>query len=462
MPVDASTPTSPARPSLGRKLKFTLIALVAGIALLAVITRGTPDSVRAQLEAMRAAGEPTDATSLATWIPPVPASENGAIKLLELIDGFRGADHTQVPRRARSWNATNLAWAAAESARLQSWRNDVHTALQATRFRYPLGVTNGVANLRISHLSAVKNASTTLAFWASHSAALKLPDESASALLDAIRTARTFDDEPILISWLVRAACLSITAVAAENALTLTAFPDARLAELQAAFLNADRSEPLSRALITERTFGLEVLQSSPSQYVKLNQVPSGIPGAPSASNVERITATLAQTGYQLSGGQGSDTEYYLKTLRELIEISRLSGPARMNALLKLQNRFDKESNRWNRHRSRATAEALFEAAKKDQRAATILRSASVGCAIERFRNAHQGKLPSSLADLIPTYLPSIPLDPANDQPLRFRPLNPGFVVYGVGPDGEDNQGNSVRKLGAGDAGTDLTFTVER
>ena len=56
---------------------------------------------------------------------------------------------------------------------------------------------------------------------------------------DAIRTARTFDDEPILISWLVRAACLWITANTAENALTLTPFPDARLAELQAAFLEA-------------------------------------------------------------------------------------------------------------------------------------------------------------------------------------------------------------------------------
>jgi hypothetical protein len=459
MPVDASTP---ARSSLRRKLKFTLVALVAGIALLAIITRNAPDSVRAQLDAIRAAGEPTDSASLAIWIPPVPSAENGATKLLDLIDGFRGTDSGQVPRRARSWNATNLAWAAAERARLQSWRNDIHTALQATRFRYPLGITNGLANLGISQLLPVKNASTTLSFWASHSAALKLPDESSLALLDALRTARTLDDEPILISWLVRAACLSIAAIGAENALTLTPFPDARLAELQAAFLDADRAEPLSRALITERAFGLEVLRSSPSQYVKLTQLPSPMPGSPATSNTERITATLVQTGYQLSGAQGADTEYYLKTLGELIAITRLAGPARMNALLELQNRFDKESNRWNRHRSRATAEALFDAAKKDHRAATILRGASVACAIERFRNAHQGKLPAALTDLIPTYLPSIPLDPANDQSLRFRPLNPGYVVYGVGPDGEDNQGNSIRKIGAGDAGTDVPFTVER
>jgi hypothetical protein len=133
-----------------------------------------------------------------------------------------------------------------------------------------------------------------------------------------------------------------------------------------------------------------------------------------------------------------------------------------MNALLKLENRFDVESNRWNRHRSRATAEALFECTRKDQRTATILRSASVACAIERFRNAHEGQLPASLTDLIPAYLPSIPPDPATGQPLRFRPLNPGYVVYGVGLDADDNQGNSDRKLGTSIAGTDTTFTVER
>jgi hypothetical protein len=459
MPIDASTP---ARPSFRRKLGFTLVALVAGIALLAVITRGTPDSVRVQLDAIRAAGEPTDALALATWIPPVPAAENGAIKLLELIDGFRAIDHTQVPHRTRSWNATNLAWAAPERARLLSWRSDIHTALQATRFRYPIGVTNGIANLRINHLAAFKNASTTLSFWAAHSAVLKLPDESAAALVDGIRFARTLDDEPILISWLVRAACLSITAVAAEDALTLTPFPDDRLAELQSAFLDADRSETLSRALITERAFGIEVLQSSPSEYVRLTQFPTKLPGTPGTANAERIIATLAQSAYQLSGAHGADTEYYLKTLRELIELSRLSGPARMNALLELENRFDVESNRWNRHRSRATAEALFECTRKDQRTATILRSASVACAIERFRNAHQGQLPTSLTDLIPAYLPSIPPDPATGQPLRFRPLNPGYVVYGLGLDGEDNQGNSDRKLGTSVAGTDTTFTVER
>jgi len=71
-------------------------------------------------------------------------------------------------------------------------------------------------------------------------------------------------------------------------------------------------------------------------------------------------------------------------------------------------------------------------------------------------------QLPASLTDLVPAFLPAIPIDPATDQPLRFRPLNPGYVVYGLGTDGEDNQGNTTGKPGTRNAKTDVGFTVER
>lgn len=54
------------------------------------------------------------------------------------------------------------------------------------------------------------------------------------------------------------------------------------------------------------------------------------------------------------------------------------------------------------------------------------------------------------------------PLDPADQQPLRYRILDPGYVVYGLGEDGEDHQGNDRRQSGSGRTGTDDAFTVER
>lgn len=460
MPPCASTPMKSAPRTGRRKLAYALIALAAGILLLSVLARRTPDAVRIQIDAIRAAGEPIDAASLAAWISPVPDSENGAPKLLERIDGFRSVDPGNIPERARSWDAATLSWAAAERTRLQSWRNDIHAALQAPRFRYPQVFTNGLAAIRNDHAEQIKRASRALAFWAAHSAVLNQEHPAAEALLDGLRLARTLDDDPMFMSWVYRLISLMITIRASENALTLTPLPDAHLAELQAAFLDAHQPGSLTRALMFDRILGLEMCQASPSQYVQSTLAPTGTPFG--SSTREWAMAHLAQTAYQLSGAQGSDAAYYLQTLRELINISRLSGPARLNALLTLENRFDTESDRWNRHRSRAAAQHLFGVIRQDDHLATLLRSASVACAIERFRNTHQGQLPASLTDLVPTFLPAIPIDPATDQPLRFRPLNPGYVVYGLGTDGEDNQGNTTRKPGDRSAKTDVGFTVER
>lgn len=234
-------------PLLRRKLGFTLGALIADLALLAWITAGIRNGIRSELAAIQAAGEPMDAASLDAWVRHHPESENGATQILELVDGFRGVDNTQVPRRARSWDATKLTWASTERARVQSWRIDMHSALQAREFRYPLVFTNGLASERAPHLFSLKSAAATLAFWATHSAAIHQPDESAIALLDGLRLVRSLDDEPILISWLVRVAYLTIMSIGTENALTLGPLPEARLAELQSAFLDADRPDTLTR-----------------------------------------------------------------------------------------------------------------------------------------------------------------------------------------------------------------------
>jgi hypothetical protein len=60
--------------------------------------------------------------------------------------------------------------------------------------------------------------------------------------------------------------------------------------------------------------------------------------------------------------------------------------------------------------------------------------------AAERFRQASQ-HWPQALTDLVPAYLEKLPLDPIDGNPLRFRRLPRGIIIYSVGWDGEDNGG---------------------
>jgi len=53
------------------------------------------------------------------------------------------------------------------------------------------------------------------------------------------------------------------------------------------------------------------------------------------------------------------------------------------------------------------------------------------------------GKIPDSLEDLVPEYLPQLFEDPFNNfELLKYKKINKEWVVYSLGPDKQDNQGS--------------------
>ena len=60
--------------------------------------------------------------------------------------------------------------------------------------------------------------------------------------------------------------------------------------------------------------------------------------------------------------------------------------------------------------------------------------------AIRLYREEH-GQLPAQLNQLVPDYLPTMPLDPYTQQPLIYRPIENKFLLYSVGHDRVDNGG---------------------
>jgi hypothetical protein len=55
----------------------------------------------------------------------------------------------------------------------------------------------------------------------------------------------------------------------------------------------------------------------------------------------------------------------------------------------------------------------------------------------------------------------SVPEDPFDGQPLRFRPLRTGFVVYSIGSDRKDNDGKEHGSKSQ-TKDSDETFIIER
>jgi len=74
-------------------------------------------------------------------------------------------------------------------------------------------------------------------------------------------------------------------------------------------------------------------------------------------------------------------------------------------------------------------------------RAQTHLNQAITACALERFHLEHE-RYPKKLEELVPNYLPVIPIDHADGKALRYRAAEDGrYRVYSVGDNGTDENG---------------------
>ena len=97
-----------------------------------------------------------------------------------------------------------------------------------------------------------------------------------------------------------------------------------------------------------------------------------------------------------------------------------------------------------------------------DAETRAYLEAPRVALAVERWRQARNGRTPDSLADLTPDFLPTVPLDPFDSQPLRYKKLNPGFIVYSIGADFTDDGGLPQPVDSSLTNHYDITFTVRR
>jgi len=155
---------------------------------------------------------------------------------------------------------------------------------------------------------------------------------------------------------------------------------------------------------------------------------------------------------YEASGLMQWDELCYLQLMDQYVNAAGADFPNRLAAARSLQQavrrlpKFHVLTGPWLRAMN-GTSIIL-----KDATTVARLRAARTAIAIERYRLAHD-ELPESLAALTPTYLKTVPIDPFDGQPLRWKKLPVGYVVYSVGEDGRDDGGDEVK---------DIAFTVAR
>ena len=71
------------------------------------------------------------------------------------------------------------------------------------------------------------------------------------------------------------------------------------------------------------------------------------------------------------------------------------------------------------------------------------LQLLDVACDLALYR-AENGQYPEKLAALVPKFLPSLPTDPFSTGTFLYRRTDDGYVIYSVGPNGQDDRGEEL------------------
>ena len=160
------------------------------------------------------------------------------------------------------------------------------------------------------------------------------------------------------------------------------------------------------------------------------------------------------------------DRNFFLRAMETNIQVISMPPPASLSFTNEVE-KLNKQASSGYYISSELFLSALTRTANSDANIRSTLRVTITAIAIERWRIAHNGAIPDSLDALVPSFLPAVLSDPYTGQPLKFKKLPKGYVVYSVGPDGQDDGGKEQPTNWAKIPlnrrnGYDITFTVER
>jgi len=430
-------------------MRNTGIALLIILAVLAgvygVYRQRAHSRLVAAVDEIKATGAPVTLDELNAWYEDVPAAENAANVYGEAFEAFDdiekrlpsvpivgGAD---LPDRTEPVSDEMKAATAQYLERQGQALELLHRAARLRKCRFPLDLTQG-PQVQLPHLSQLRHAARLLSLEAVFRAENQEGEGAAQSLVAALAVGRSLQNEPLIISQLVRFACDKIVSDALEQVLNRTPLADDQLADLGQAVAEAGLPGGLTRAFIGERSSFL-------ASITKQRETATPRRGA------------LRKAYFEWSGFEDIDRAAYLGYMSRLIETDGLSPPESLDTIAALA---DEASNLspWRRPLTRVLMPALARAKEAEPRHAAHIYLAQAALAIERYRLTN-GDPPARLAELVPSYLGQAPKDPFDGEELRYLKKSSEYVVYSIGPNRRDDrgkQGEDARFSG------DVTLTV--
>jgi len=446
------------------------IILSATVVVFAVWRARLRSEVNARVAAIRAAGLPTIWEELSEWPTNVPDAENAALIYTNAIAQIKsnsipktvfGGAQFQLPRRGEplSDEVRGKLRSAIETNALAL--RAAYAAMHLSKSRYPVNYLDG-PNATLPHLSGLGDVMKLLEFDALLHGDAGDSAAATKAVEASLAVARSLDGEPVLISQLRAVATLDVSCLSLERVLCRIPLNDDQLRLLSGQLVAAEATNRFVAALVGERASYMEFLRLAQDDVRQMIEI------ANKGSQEEEKTELPSRNpglGWRALGFFERDRNFFLRAMETNLAVAATAPPASL-AMTNEINRIVEQARDGYYILSGLFLPSFSRVAQRDAFLRARLRVAITTLAVERWRLAHKGAMPGSLNDLVPALLPAVPLDPFDGQPLRFKKLARGYVVYSIGPDQQDDGGKerplNLGKLKPDQRQFDLTFTVER
>lgn len=306
---------------------------------------------------------------------------------------------------------------------------------------------NGYKNLRLKRLSQFKLAAQWLAASSLYNLHQGKPAEACADVRTLLALVKGEADERVEISQLVRIAIAQIAVGATWDVLQATNVSDADLAKLQQDWQSLGFIPQMNNAFLFERLHMLQIndqLRHSPADLQNWIYTPDKtnffgkLVGGISTKwdgfqwrwfwSYQDEVRGLQMWQLMFEGTQILNTNNSFQTAQSFVNasFSKLGFDSTKDDPYTF---FSRDANQ---------LPALHKAVNVEVARSVVI----VAIALKRYELRHQ-QLPATLEELTPEFLPSVPIDCMDGQPLRYRRNADGtFLLYSVGANGVDDGGD--------------------
>lgn len=211
---------------------------------------------------------------------------------------------------------------------------------------------------------------------------------------------------PFTVAYLVNVAVRGMALDAVADTIGGVPFSDEQLREFQSEIRSSPARKGLADAIAGERLLVHNNLSEIPNPFWDPNAVFSMFAELQAAAELDFPEALAAMQRIRSAGTGGGGLSFGTQPVLLATVLPAIEGGFS------------------------ATARTLANERACDAAIAVVLY------------HRQEGRLPDALSDLTPNLIPAVPVDPFDGQPLRFRHVEEGFVIYSVGKDRKDDGGD--------------------